>query len=65
MRRGDKLKDIGESRGIRESDTGLAPLSQWDLVKGKQSMDEVHPLQVVRCMKIIETNSGIVKYMKV
>ena len=32
--------------GIKESDTGLAPPSQWDLVSDKQMMQEEQPLQV-------------------
>jgi hypothetical protein len=35
--------------GIKESDTGLAPPSQWDLVADKQTMQEEQPLQVARC----------------
>jgi hypothetical protein len=42
--------------GIKESDTGLAPPSQWDLVSDKQMMQEEGPLQVARCTKII--NAG-------
>ena len=33
--------------GIKESDTGLAAPSQWDLVSDKQMMQEEQPLQVV------------------
>jgi 26S proteasome regulatory subunit T1 len=40
--------------GIKESDTGLAPPSQWDLLHDKQMMQEEAPLQVARCTKIIE-----------
>lgn len=32
--------------GIKESDTGLAAPSQWDLVSDKQMMQEEQPLQV-------------------
>jgi len=39
--------------GIKESDTGLSPPSQWDLVGDKQMMSEEAPLQVARCTKII------------
>jgi hypothetical protein len=34
------------SPGIKESDTGLAAPSQWDLVSDKQMMQEEQPLQV-------------------
>ena len=37
---------INEVVGIKESDTGLAPPSQWDLVSDKQMMQEEQPLQV-------------------
>lgn len=45
-----KVKDL---IGIKESDTGLSPPSQWDLVADKQMMSEEAPLQVARCTKII------------
>lgn len=38
--------DCGSSAGIKESDTGLAAPSQWDLVSDKQMMQEEQPLQV-------------------
>lgn len=44
--------------GIQESDTGLSPPSQWDLVGDKQMMSEEAPLQVARCTKIITEESG-------
>lgn len=59
----EKLKEVDELCGIRESDTGLAPPSQWDLVKDKQSMEEEHPLQVARCTKIMEPNTENAKYI--
>mmetsp|Transcript_17021 Transcript_17021/g.32207 ORF Transcript_17021/g.32207 Transcript_17021/m.32207 type:complete len:469 (+) Transcript_17021:229-1635(+) len=43
--------------GIQESDTGLSPPSQWDLVGDKQMMSEEAPLQVARCTKIIAEDS--------
>ncbi len=58
-----KLKDIDELCGIQESDTGLAPPAQWDLVKDKQSMEEEHPLQVARCTKIMDANTDDAKYI--
>lgn len=36
--------------GIKESDTGLAAPSQWDLVSDKQMMQEEQPLQVLLIM---------------
>jgi len=49
--------------GIKESDTGLAPPSQWDLVSDKQMMQEEQPLQVARCTKIISPNTDDAKYV--
>lgn len=42
----DLNKRIFELVGVKESDTGLAPPSQWDLVSDKQMMQEEQPLQV-------------------
>uniref|UniRef100_A0A7S0BQK0 AAA+ ATPase domain-containing protein n=1 Tax=Rhodosorus marinus TaxID=101924 RepID=A0A7S0BQK0_9RHOD len=49
-----KAQKIDEICGVRESDTGLAPPSQWDLVADKQDMQESQPLQVARCTKILD-----------
>ncbi len=49
--------------GIKESDTGLAPPSQWDLVADKQMMQEEQPLQVARCTKIINAGTEEAKYI--
>ena len=43
--------------GIKESDTGLAPPSTWDLVADKQVMQQENPLQVARCTKIINADT--------
>lgn len=37
---------FNQMSGIKESDTGLAAPSQWDLVSDKQMMQEEQPLQV-------------------
>ena len=47
-------KKVNDLIGIKESDTGLSPPSQWDLVADKQMMQEEQPLQVARCTKIID-----------
>jgi 26S proteasome regulatory subunit T1 len=39
-------KKVNEIAGIKESDTGLAHPSRWDLVSDKQMMQEEQPLQV-------------------
>ena len=40
-------KKVNEACGIKESDTGLAVPSRWDLVSDKQAMQEEQPLQVI------------------
>lgn len=59
----DKVKRVDELCGIKESDTGLAPPSQWDLVQDKQSINEEQPLQVARCTKIISEPNEESKYV--
>lgn len=56
-------KHVNEITGIKESDTGLAPPSQWDLVADKQMMQEEQPLQVSRCTKIINAGTEDAKYV--
>ena len=59
----DLSKKVNELRGIKESDTGLAQPSHWDLVSDKQAMQEEQPLQVARCTKIINPNTDDAKYV--
>merc|ERR1719248_251549 len=59
----DLTKKVNELRGIKESDTGLAQPSHWDLVSDKQAMQEEQPLQVARCTKIINPNTDDAKYV--
>jgi 26S proteasome regulatory subunit T1 len=47
------IKRVNELSGIKESDTGLAPPSLWDLAADKQTLQNEQPLQVARCTKII------------
>ncbi|KAF8819266.1 putative 26S proteasome regulatory subunit 7 [Cardiosporidium cionae] len=54
---------INKLCGVRESDTGLAPPSQWDLAADKQMMQEEQPLQVARCTKIIQAGTEESKYI--
>lgn len=49
--------------GIKESDTGLAPPSNWDLVADKQVLSSEQPLQVAHCTKIIDAGTPDAKYM--
>ncbi|EGG23557.1 26S proteasome ATPase 2 subunit [Cavenderia fasciculata] len=54
---------VNEICGIKESDTGIAPPSQWDLVVDKTSINEEPPLQVARCTKIINPGTQNAKYI--
>jgi len=56
-------KHINDLSGIKESDTGLAPPSQWDLVSDKEMMQGEQPLQVARCTKIINEGQEDAKYV--
>lgn len=49
--------------GVRESDTGLAPPSQWDLTSDKMMLQESQPLQVARCTKIINPGTDNAQYV--
>mmetsp|Transcript_30562 Transcript_30562/g.85610 ORF Transcript_30562/g.85610 Transcript_30562/m.85610 type:complete len:446 (+) Transcript_30562:79-1416(+) len=57
------LKHINEICGIKESDTGLAPPSMWDLQLDQQAMQQQQPLQVARCTKIINADSDEPQYV--
>jgi len=72
------LERINGLTGVKESDTGLAPPSRWDLASDKQMMQEeqplqvlaplitpdlIWPLQVARCTKIINPGTEEAKYV--
>lgn len=59
----DYIGKINKLIGIKESDTGLAPPSQWDLEGDKQMMKQEQPLQVARCTKIIDPGTENTKYI--
>ena len=59
----DLQEKVKELIGIKESDTGLAIPSQWDLNSDSQMMKEEQPLQVARCTKIINANTDDAKYV--
>lgn len=59
----DLMSAISKLNSIRESDTGLAPPSQWDLAADRQNMQMEQPLQVARCTKIIDAGTDEAKYM--
>lgn len=49
---------MNEKIGVKESDTGLAPPTAWDIPADKQRLHEEQPLQVARCTKIISAAEG-------
>lgn len=57
----DVAKRVNEISGLKESDTGLAPPSRWDLVSDKQAMQEEQPLQVLLPAGNIHTASWILQ----
>ncbi|XP_017462538.1 PREDICTED: 26S protease regulatory subunit 7-like [Rhagoletis zephyria] len=50
------LKSITGLMGVKDSDTGLAQHSLWDLVADKHVITNEHPLLVARCTKIIKAS---------
>lgn len=56
------VEEVKKLAGIKESDTGLAHPSQWNLNQDKQLTGK-QPLQVARCTKIINPNTEDAKYM--
>jgi 26S proteasome regulatory subunit T1 len=50
---------------MKESDTGLAVPSEWDLVSDKQMMQEEQPLQVARCTGIINDSKYVINVKQI
>jgi 26S proteasome regulatory subunit T1 len=57
------VKKTNELIGVKESDTGLAAPSLWDLRADEQMMKEEGFLQVARCTKIINAGREDAKYL--
>ncbi len=57
----DLVENIKKLIGVKESDTGLALPSHWNLAEDQQLMKE-HPLHVAECTKIIDKKSQKPKY---
>eukprot|EP01139_Manchomonas_bermudensis_P000484 Amastigsp_a480_245.p1 type:complete len:434 gc:universal Amastigsp_a480_245:45-1346(+) len=49
--------------GVKESDTGLAPPSMWDLSADKELLEHEQALNVARCTKIIKKEDGELHYL--
>lgn len=45
-------KKVNDVCGVKESDTGLAAPSRWDLVADKQAQQEEQPLQVLPAFSV-------------
>ena len=56
------VEDIKAKTGIKESDTGLALPSQWNLA-GDQMLLQEHPLHVATCTKIIDAKTANPKFL--
>ncbi|KAH9555979.1 hypothetical protein CY35_08G145400 [Sphagnum magellanicum] len=50
---------------MKESDTGLAVPSEWDLVSDKQMMQEEQPLQVARCTGIRNDSKYVINVKQI
>ncbi|CDY30663.1 BnaC06g10270D [Brassica napus] len=48
---------------ISDTDTGLAPSSQWDLASDKRMIKEEKPLHVARCTSVISPNTPDAQYV--
>lgn len=63
----DDIKELTRKvnvlKGVKESDTGLAPPSLWNLQADKEMMMTEATLQVARCTKIIKPGTAEAKYM--
>ncbi|KAI6180082.1 26S proteasome regulatory subunit 7 [Aphelenchoides besseyi] len=59
----NRLKRVNELSGVKESDTGLAPPSMWDIAQDKITMQNEKPLQVARCTKIITSDAHDPRYL--
>jgi 26S proteasome regulatory subunit T1 len=59
----DRMKKVNDLIGIKESDTGLAPPSQWDLIADKNMLEKEQPLLVAKCNQIINAGQDDAKYV--
>ncbi|KAL9644846.1 hypothetical protein ABK040_005328 [Willaertia magna] len=57
------VQEVNELCGVKESDTGLANPSLWDIQQDRATLQHEMPLQVARCTKIIEDDEEEPKYL--
>lgn len=58
-----ELENVKQLVGIKESDTGLAPPSMWDLVADQKMGEDDQALQVAKITKIMDAGTPDAKYM--
>ena len=56
------VEEIKKESGVKESDTGLALPSQWNIPQDKQLLQE-KPLSVAMCTKIMDKDTATPKYL--
>lgn len=54
---------IRNLKGIKESDQGILPPAQWDLRSDIEAASSFQPLDIGRCLKIIDPNTPEAKYI--
>ncbi|KAG7591983.1 ATPase AAA-type core [Arabidopsis thaliana x Arabidopsis arenosa] len=59
----EREKKINDICGVEESDMGLAPRSQWDLIGDEEMLDEEQNLRVFTCTAILNPNSEDARYV--
>lgn len=63
----DEIKALNEEitkiSGVRETETGLAPPSNWDIQADKQALSESQGFQVASCTKILDQDTDEPKYV--
>lgn len=57
------VKKVEDTKGIKESDTGLSQPNHWDLDSDRNLLQKEQPLQVARCTKIVAANTPEAKYV--
>ncbi|KAI6218928.1 26S proteasome regulatory subunit 7 [Aphelenchoides besseyi] len=57
------LKHVNELWGVKESDTGLAPPSMWDIAADFEAMQVEQPLLVACCTKIFTSDAHDPRYL--
>ncbi|KAH0786913.1 26S protease regulatory subunit 7 A [Histomonas meleagridis] len=59
----DIAKRVDLIKGVRESDTGLAPMNQWDFDGDRNMLATEEPLNVAQCEKALPPNDEKQRYI--